>query len=339
MPSFEIPEGPRTVELTGDADATKPSTGSIVFTVNNKSGEVRSGTLSVQVAGQSLAEWFTIDGEHERGFDPVTSETVTIKIAVPSSVAAGNYPFRLRVVAVTDPDNDHTDGPATTVDVPPPPAPPDRKGIPIWVWIVGALVLLAVIGGLAWAFWPKPDPDSGEVVATETAAPPEPTKATVPDLKGKNISEVKSLASNFDIILEAVPVQGNAPGTIVDQNPGAGVTQSKGLPLKVKYDPGVQVPQIKGTQITSAINALVAATLKPGQINSECDTSIPENQVMSQNPPEGGPVPSNTVVTMTVASRPNGGASCGIKYWPLEYMRAERLQVSPTARKRILQNQ
>ena len=300
MPSFEIPDGPTTVELTGGADATKPSTGSTVFTVNNKSGEVRSGTLSVQVAGQSKAEWFTIDGEHERGFDPVNSETVTIKIAVPSSVAAGNYPFRLRVVAVNNPDNDHTDGPATTVEVPVPPVPDPRPPVKWWIWLVGALVLMAVIGGLAWAFWPKPDKDGGEVVATETAAPIA-TTAVIPDLKGKNISEAAALAPDFDITQQAMPVQGNAPGTIIDQNPAAGTVQSKGVPLKVKFDPGVQVPEIRNTQLTGAVNAVLGASLKPGSISTQCNPSIPENLVIAQNPAPGAQVPSNTAVTMVVA--------------------------------------
>lgn len=337
MPSFEIPDGPTTVKLTEGADATKPRTGSIVFTVNNKSGEVRSGTLSVQVAGQSKAEWFTIDGERERGFDPVNSETATIKIAVPGDVAAGNYPFRLRVVAVNDPDNDHTDGPATTVEVPPSAqaiVPPSPK----WPWIVGALVLLAVIGGLAWAFWPKKDKPI-KPGATETAAPPQSTMATVPDLKGKNITEAQALAPDFDITQQVVPVTGNAPGTIIDQNPAAGTTQTKRFPLKVKVDPGVQVPQAKGTSITSAINTIVAATLKPGQITSQCDTSVPENQVIDQSPPAGGQVASNTVITMTVASRPNGGANCGLIYWPIQYMNVEKLHMSPAIKKSLSQHQ
>lgn len=303
MPSFEIPDGPTTVKLIGGADASKPSTGSIVFTVNNKSGEVRSGTLSVQVAGQSKAEWFTIDGEHERGFDPVNSETVTIKIAVPSSAAAGNYPFRLRVVAVNDPDNDHTDGPATTVEVPQPPPPPVPHPIPKWVWIVGALVLLAVIGGLAWAFMkPKPDPVS-EVVATETASPPvEVTTATVPDLVGKTLAEATPLVTLFD--LTPVMIQGGDKpvGQIYAQLPAANSVQNKGIPLKVTIDPGVEVPDLHGSNTDGAVRALQRIGLHVQSSTTSCDANAVDGQITDQKPGPSEHVKANSGINITVAA-------------------------------------
>ena len=302
MPSFEIPDGPTTVKLTAGADATQPSTGSIVFTVNNKSGEVRSGTLSVQVAGQSKAEWFKIDGERERGFDPANSETVTIKIAVPGGVAAGSYPFRLRVVAVNDPDNDHTDGPATTVEVPAPPVPPDKKGIPVWVWIVGALVLLAVIGGLAWAFWPKPDPETGEVVATETAAPPEPTTANVPDLVGKTLAQAAPLSTLFDL----TPVMqqgGDKPvGQIYAQLPAANSLQNRGIPIKVTIDPGVEVPDLKGTDTAGAVRRLQQIGLHVQSSTTSCDANAVDGQITGQSPGPAEHVKANSGVNITVAA-------------------------------------
>ena len=302
MPSFEIPDGPTTVELTGGADATKPSTGSTVFTVNNKSGEVRSGTLSVQVAGQSKAEWFTIDGEHERGFDPVNSETVTIKIAVPSSVAAGNYPFRLRVVAVTDPDNDHTDGPATTVKVPVPPVPDPRPPVKWWIWLVGALVLLAVIGGLAWAFWPN-TPDKKIVVATATPPPPvEVTTATVPDVVGKTLAEATPLATLFDL----VPVMaqgGDKPvGQIYAQLPAANSVQNKGIPLKVTIDPGVEVPDLRGSNTDGAVRSLQRIGLHVQSSTTSCDANAVDGQITDQKPGPSEHVKANSGVNITVAA-------------------------------------
>ena len=42
----------------------------------------------------------------------------TIKVSAPKDVAAGDYPFKLRAVAVNDPDNDHAEGPVATAKVP-----------------------------------------------------------------------------------------------------------------------------------------------------------------------------------------------------------------------------
>lgn len=311
MPSFEIPDGPATVKLTEGADATTPRTGSIVFTVNNKSGEVRSGTLSVQVAGQSKAEWFAIDGEHERGFDSANSETVTIKIAVPNSVAAGNYPFRLRVVAVNDPDNDHTDGPATTVEVPPPP-PPLPVPKPKWPWIVGALVLLAVIGGLAWAYWPKPD-GPVDPVATETAAPtPEVTTeaasptpevtALIPDVVGKTLAEATPLATLF--VLTPVMAQGGDKPVdqIYAQLPAADSVQNKGIPLRVTIDPGVEVPDLRGTDTSGAVRRLQQIGLHVQSSTTSCDANAVDGQITAQQPGPSERVKANSGVNITVAA-------------------------------------
>src|SRR3954451_4899117 len=121
MPTFEIPDGPTTVELKRSGDA--PATGSIVFNVTNTSTDGCAGRLSIVPSGSSKEQWFAIDGDRERTFAAGETQTATIKITAPKDVAAGDYPFRLRAVAVNDPDNDHTEGPVATAKVPPPPPP------------------------------------------------------------------------------------------------------------------------------------------------------------------------------------------------------------------------
>src|SRR6185295_4482035 len=124
MPTFEIPDGPATVELkrTGDSKNPGPATGSIVFNVTNKSSDACDGRLGVVVSGDSKEAWFSVEGDRERTF------------------AAGDYPFRLRAVAVNDPDNDHAEGPVATAQVPG--SAPVAKGSRMWLWIlIGVIVL------------------------------------------------------------------------------------------------------------------------------------------------------------------------------------------------------
>src|SRR5688572_27581229 len=103
MATFEIPDGPVTAKVSGDvANPKSPRTGSAVFNVTNKSDETRSGRLSVQTAGEAKKEWFTIEGDQERKFAPGETQTASIAIAVPPEAAAGDYSFRLRIVAVND---------------------------------------------------------------------------------------------------------------------------------------------------------------------------------------------------------------------------------------------
>ncbi len=164
MPTFEIPDGPTTVKVSGDvADPKSPRVGAAVFNVTNKAGETRAGRLSVQVTGETKADWFAIDGERERDFSAGETQTASIKINVPPDVAAGDYAFRLRVVAVNDPDNDHADGPVSTAQVE---GPIKKGGVPVWVWILIGLVVLAAVGaGLYFLLAPGEDdkgPDNSD---------------------------------------------------------------------------------------------------------------------------------------------------------------------------------
>jgi hypothetical protein len=160
MPTFEIPDGPTDIEGSRTADA------SATYSVTNKSSEALDGRLSVAVAGSSSSEWFTIDGNRERTFAPGETQTATIRVRFPADAAGGNYPFRLRAVAVNDPDNDHAEGPMTTVKL----AAGETKKSWLWLWILlGVLALLAIGGGLYFAL-KKTEPP----VVNVPEAPPQP---------------------------------------------------------------------------------------------------------------------------------------------------------------------
>jgi hypothetical protein len=174
MPTFEIPDGPTTIEAprSGDPKSAQAAEASAAYSVTNTSSEGVVGRLGVRVAGSSQDQWFAIDGERERTFDAGETQTATVRVRFPPDAAAGDYPFRLRVVAVNDPDNDHADGPMTTARLAagPPIAPPSR----LWLWILLAvLALLAVAAGLWFALRPE----------KEVAKPPEAAApAPVPEL-------------------------------------------------------------------------------------------------------------------------------------------------------------
>lgn len=152
MPTFEIPDGPTSVELkrSGNAQNPGPATGSVAFSVTNTSDDGCAGRLSVVPSGASKLEWFAIDGDRERTFGAGETQTATIKVSAPAATAAGDYPFRLRAVAVNDPDNDHAEGPVATAKVPPPQLVNGGFHIPWWVWLVVGLGVLLLIGLALW---------------------------------------------------------------------------------------------------------------------------------------------------------------------------------------------
>jgi len=157
MPTFEIPDGPTTIEAKRSSDPKnpKPALTSAVYSVTNKSGESVDGRLGVVATGPSKAEWFAIDGDRERNFGSGETQTATVKVAFPPDAAAGDYPFRLRVVAINDPDNDHAEGPVTTAKlsgettIKPPPK--------WWLWILLGVLAVIVIAIILY-FVLRPDP-------------------------------------------------------------------------------------------------------------------------------------------------------------------------------------
>lgn len=137
MPSFEIPDGPTNI------DATRSAESSAVFNVTNTTSSAIGGRLTVRVSGASRDEWFTVDGNRERTFEPGETQTATIRVRFPVDAPEGNYPFQLRVVAVNDPDNDYAEGPTTLAKL----GPGVRRKSLLWLWILLALLAVAAVGG------------------------------------------------------------------------------------------------------------------------------------------------------------------------------------------------
>lgn len=157
MPTFEIPDGPTTIEAarSGDPKNPQPALASAAYSVTNKASESVDGRLGVVVSGASKAEWFSIDGDRERTFGPGESQTATIRVSFPPDAPAGDYPFRLRAVAINDPDNDHSEGPMTTAKLAG--VGVEKKKSLLWLWILlGVLAAIAI--AVALYFVLRPDP-------------------------------------------------------------------------------------------------------------------------------------------------------------------------------------
>jgi hypothetical protein len=314
MPTFEIPDGPTTVELkrSGDPKNPAPVQGSAVFNVTNKSAQGCDGRLSVQVAGSSKAEWFTVDGDRERTFDAGQTQTANIKISIPPDVAPGDYPFRLRAVAVNDPDNDHSEGPVTTAKVigADTPAAPTKW----WLWILIGLVVLAVIGGIVWYVMqpakPTPTPPAPTSQRNEVAA----TTVPVPRFVDQTVEQAKADAHGFHIVEIAGTPSGKQPRTILSQVPDVGSPQQGGAVVQVTLDPGVPVPDLKEQSVSQAVDTLDHAGLHMQHKTTGCESGTPD-VIMDQHPrPKEGPVAKDSgvdVVVRTVGGKLYGKYSIG----------------------------
>ena len=291
MPTFEIPDGPTTVELkrSGDAQNPGPATGSIVFNVTNKSTDSCAGRLTVVPSGSSKEDWFAIEGDRERTFAAGETQTAKINISAPQDVAAGDYPFRLRAVSVNDPDNDHAEGPVATAKVPPP-LPVKKKSL-WWLWLLIGLLVLALIGAVVWFAFLR---DKGEDT-TKTAKAPDFTA-------GMTVDAAKKDPKGFKIVEAAGEATGKPIGTIVSQDPAPNAPAAPGQDIKVTFDPGVAVPALPANAtLVSAANTLTAAKLRPG--NALCDSSSGKpgaqvGRVTTFVPATGAQLAANTPVMM-----------------------------------------
>ena len=144
-PSFTVTAVSEKVALD-DSGAAHAS-----FTITNTSAQALRGRLLTRPRDPAKAEWFTVVGESVRDFAPNGAQQVVVELMVPPGTATGSYSFRLDAVSEVDPDEDFTEGPSVAFDVAPPPPPPEKKKFPWWILaIVGAVVLLAIIGVVIW---------------------------------------------------------------------------------------------------------------------------------------------------------------------------------------------
>ena len=157
MPTFQIPDGPTTIEATrsGDPKNPQPAQASAVYSVTNGSSESVDGRLGIVVSGASKAEWFTIDGDRERTFGAGETQTATIRVSFPPEAPAGDYPFRLRAVAINDPDNDHAEGPMTTAKLAG--VATEQPKSKLWLWILLGVLAAVVIAVILYLVL-RPDP-------------------------------------------------------------------------------------------------------------------------------------------------------------------------------------
>ena len=253
MPTFEIPDGPTSI------DASRSAESSAVYSVTNTTSEAVDGRLGVRVSGASRDEWFTVDGNRERTFAPGETQTATIRVRFPTDAPSGTYPFQLRAVAVNDPDNDHVEGPMTIAKL----GPGGGTKSLLWLWILLGVLAVAAIGGAVYFLMSEPD----EVTAPPPPPPPPPPEpqkpAVLTDAEAVQIAEKKTgewLSAYAEKNVDALVELSDPPFYFHD-----GLQFSKAQ-IKNKYAPILEMPnrevRVRGME-TQAIGKLGTKDIGP----------------------------------------------------------------------------
>ena len=161
--------------------------GQVTFTVNNISGRPLRGRARLVPQNPAIADWLKIAGDAERDLVIAGTQQYTAQVSVPPKGAAGNYTFRLDMVAVDNPDEDFTQGPTVTFQAP----ATGGTGFPWWILLV-ALALLVLVGGGAAVAWriiavtptptssPTPTPTATEISTPTPTPTPTATSTSTP---------------------------------------------------------------------------------------------------------------------------------------------------------------
>jgi beta-lactam-binding protein with PASTA domain len=282
VPSFTVTAAGKEVNLDDSGAARAP------FTVTNISQEALKGRLLTKPDPAAKPEWFSVVGESLRDFPPNTAEQVVVQVKVPPPPGSepGSYSFRLDAVSEKEPDEDFTEGQSVSFKVVAPPEKPSPK-FPWWILIlVGAVVLLIVIGVVVW------------LLVRDTG----PKTASVPAVIGFSSAVAQSTLTNagFTMKSQAVPVSNPAQnGVVQTQDPAAGTVQPTGTDVKVTVGHMSLVPAVRGLTEDKAKNALHIAGLRAAVRDVGSDPAQ-NGIVVSQDPAAGTLQAPGTVVTIAV---------------------------------------
>jgi hypothetical protein len=137
----------------------------VVFSVTNTAHRNLTARGSAMVKDATQAAWITVTPAEAPS--PVDStQEMTAQVAIPKGTAPGTYLFGLRVVGVENTDEFTGESPWVSVEV----AQPVAKQFP-WVYaLIGvvAVVLIGVVGFVAFKVLSKPSPGKVAVTATLT---------------------------------------------------------------------------------------------------------------------------------------------------------------------------
>lgn len=168
------------------------------------------------------------------------------------------------------------------------------------IWVIGALAAVAVlIGGFIFF-------SSGN---SEEPPPPPPAAVAVPSVIGFSIEEATKSIEGFGLTVgEITQVPSDQPtGLVLEQNPASGTQLVEGsrIDLVVAGAALPVVPDVEKMKEQEAINALLAAGLKPGTVKK---TNSPEaaGEVLAQHPKAGTTVDPGTEINLTISNGKTG---------------------------------
>jgi beta-lactam-binding protein with PASTA domain/tRNA A-37 threonylcarbamoyl transferase component Bud32 len=160
-------------------------------------------------------------------------------------------------------------------------------------YVVIALLILALFGLLAW------------LLADSLFGGP---TVRVPDVVGRDVDEARDILEEAGFEVDTEPRNSPRPeDQVLEQDPEAGGRAEEGSTVVLAISAGrrqTTVPELVGLTLEDARDELRGARLAVGETRPEVSEEVPEDEVISQDPPAGERVDRGSDVDLVVSSGP-----------------------------------
>jgi eukaryotic-like serine/threonine-protein kinase len=171
--------------------------------------------------------------------------------------------------------------------------PPEREPRRAGLYVVVALLVLGLIGLLAWLF-------ADQLFGS--------ADVEVPEVVGMTVSEARSELNEVGLEADIVRRNSQAPkGEVLRQDPAAGETAQEGDEVRLVVSAGVrqvEVPSVVDLTEDEAVALIEDADLAVGQVTEEATDEVEEGIVLSQSPEGGEEVDAGSEVDLVVSAGP-----------------------------------
>ncbi len=167
--------------------------------------------------------------------------------------------------------------------------PPDERRRPLWPWILGAIVLLALAGGGVAAY-----------LLTR------PKQVLVPRVVLDQVDTARTVLQNDGFGVNVITeTNGRPQGIVFAQNPLSGQKVDKGstVTLTVSSGPGnATVPAVEGDTLIKAEQQIRKERLAVGKVFRQSSNTVANGVVISTDPPAGQNPSVGSSVNITVST-------------------------------------
>jgi hypothetical protein len=311
-PSTAAAEGPTPFSISAPTELTLAAdrSGTTTFTVTNLTGRPVRARLLPKGVGSTDQTWLSVVGDAERPLAVAGTVSVDVKVTVPPTTPAGTYTARLDVAA--EDATETVAGQTVSFRVP---EPEKKKGAPVWLFILIAVVLLAMIAGGIYFFvlrgGGKPENTTAPTISGTSAVGQSltATKGVWKNAAAQSFQWQRCVGPDSCVDIPGAtattyaPVNADVDKSIrVDElafgvdpaKDAAGAAKARSDEPSAQIGPVLQksvtVPNVVGQTLSAASKTLVDAGLLPAPIDGLFFGTVPDPcnpPVLKQNPTAG----------------------------------------------------